>query len=45
MGTGVIVGTDGLPVLLKGIIWSGFQNGTMLAGFQVTLVVMLILGR
>ncbi len=34
-GAGVIVGTDGLPVLLRGIIWSGFQNGTMLEGLQV----------
>lgn len=36
MGPGVIVGTDGLPVLLRGIIWSGFQNGTMPEGLQVT---------
>lgn len=32
---GVIVGTNGLPVLLKGIIWSGFENGTMVNGLQV----------
>ena len=35
MLAGVIVGTDGLPVLLKGVIWSGFENGTMVKGLQV----------
>ena len=35
MLAGVIVGTDGLPVLLKGVIWSGFENGTMVNGLQV----------
>ena len=29
------MGTDGLPVLLKGVIWSGFENGTMVNGLQV----------
>jgi len=29
------VGTDGLPVLLKGIVWSGFENETMVKGLQV----------
>ena len=29
------MGTDGLPVLLKGVIWSGFENGTMVKGLQV----------
>ena len=33
---GVIVGTDGLPVLLRGVIWSGFGNGTMVSGLQVS---------
>ena len=31
----MIVGTNGLPVLLKGVIWSGFDNGTMVNGLQV----------
>ena len=35
MLAGVIVGTDGLPVLLKGVVWSGFENGTMVTGLQV----------
>lgn len=29
------MGTDGLPVPLKGVIWSGFKNGTMVSGLQV----------
>lgn len=31
------MGTDGLPVLLRGIIWSGFQNGAMVEGLQVAV--------
>ena len=33
--SGVIVGTDGLPVLLRGIVWGGYQSGTMVEGLQV----------
>lgn len=34
---GIIVGTDGLPVLLKGITWPGFDSGTMLNNLQARL--------
>ena len=30
------MGADGLPVPLKGVIWSGFENGTMVSGLQVS---------
>jgi hypothetical protein len=30
------MGMDGLPVPLKGVIWSGFENGTMVSGLQVS---------
>ena len=35
---GIIVGTDGLPVLLKGITWPGFDSGTMLNNLQARLI-------
>ncbi|BDA48966.1 probable major extracellular endoglucanase at N-terminal half [Coccomyxa sp. Obi] len=31
---GIIVGSDGLPVLLRGITWPGFDTGTMLTNIQ-----------
>lgn len=32
---GIIVGSDGLPVLLRGITWPGFDTGTMVSSLQV----------
>lgn len=35
VAAGVIVGSDGLPVLLRGITWPGFDTGTMVTNLQV----------
>ena len=33
---GTILGVDGVPVALKGVIWHGFDNGnTMLSGLDM----------